>query len=659
MWEAGESIVSLERRYSLTRVCLSRGQISCTQSLSSFFPANDKLEVVDTITGDVIELQSNHSESSGLTKPKIILGLRNFYQKHALQVNDTVLLKYAEEGDKNVIHITPVRARRKMDLRNPSALKALVDHVANSPTPLSESDVHGLYPELPHNLDLNALFRQDQRITKHEGRWQNAALRAAIVKQNKETSRKEASAAESLQTVAQEERNLVSVGAIATSSNTLPTPATQIPVGQVLAGQIPVGQVSAESGQISEQAQIQAQIQAQMVQTQVRAPNESLGQDVTQRIEAFHKDTLIEVNTPDENTQAAQTLRESIAKSRPAFFAPNKQDNKNTESHRTNAIGSGTAEIASSISGNTDSNASSKISSKDSSNATPSFNNEISIQKHLTQSSPQQIAQQVAQHGVQPDALKVTGDYAALHKQAREKLEPLGFSVSSIEQGQLLLRADMARDNYTVLMYLLPDFETLNWPSALAQRLKTDAKYLSILGNSNELLKLDNSASFVRATRWSWQALDRILQINEHMAVGPAVLEPCFNQTGLDLPQVEVFQDLLNQHLEEVGFFSEIIQSVASRKTPSVFILDDIMTDLEASGSHVSRESVVSILRTLSQIPFNLIEITNNHEYVLNRDVSASLDRLEKYCGSLKANLPNHSSVERFTASDEDLLVTD
>ncbi len=568
MWEAGESIVSREYRYSLTRVCLNRGQISCTQSLASFFPSTGNIKVTDTITGDVLELKSDHSDKY---KPRIIQGLGNFYLQHGLQVNDTISFRYAEDSDQGVIQVTPTKARRRIDFNDQSALKALIDFVAKSPKPLSESDIHAQYPDLPHNADLNALFKQDSRITKHEGRWQNASLRTSIA----EVSRPVVQAKPKQEEQKKQEQNkeLVATGAL-----------------------------QADSSQGSP---------LQDASAQLRAPNDSLGSDMHERIEAFHHTT-----DADTVSQKGQGLRDSIAKGRPAFFAPKSGEATIGEQK----LGSGMQEISSSISG----------FAKGKSVNVPETN--------LTQEK----------------AIQFTGDYAALHKEAREKLEPLGFSVSSIEQGQLLLKADLGRDNYSVLMYLLPDANGLNWPSALAQRRKTDVKYLSILGNSDDLLKVDNSASVFRATKWSWQALDRILQINEHIDVGPAALEPCFRETGLDLPQVDVFQNLLNQHLQEVGLFSQIIQSLASRRVPSIFVLDDIMTELSGPGLNAPRDVVVATLKTLSQVPFKLIQETDNHEFVISKDISKGLSNLENYCVSLKANLPERLGVDRIPAASDE-----
>jgi len=527
--------------------------------------------------GDILELKSDQSSSktkADNTKPRIIYGLGDFYRQHSLQVNDTIYLKY--DSEKDVIQITPKRRHKKVDFNDQSAVRNLVDTVANSSKPLSETDIHGLFPDLPHNFDLNRLFRQDNRILKVDGRWQNSAI---------------------------------------------------VPARQVSKPETEKPKVEAKQAEVQEEAILvggpQAELTTEGASAQLRSPNDALGRNASERIEAFHNVNQNQDNqtkgNQNQGTQTnnlgSQTLRESISKNRPAFFAPN-----TTESEPKRNAGSGMQEISSSISG---------------------------VSKGPVANIPETSF-------TEDKPIEFTGDYAALHKQAREKLEPLGFSVSSIEQGQLLLKADLGRDNYSVLMYLMPDANGLNWPSALAQRRKTEVSYLSVLGNAHDLLQVDNSASFLRTTMWSWQALDRILQINEHMDVGPAELEPCFRETGLDFPQVEVFQNLLNQHLQEVGLFSQIIHSLGSRKVPSIFVLDDIMTELDSYGSTTTRESVASTLKTLSQVPFNLIQSTDNHEFVISKDISTGLSRLESYCSSLKSSLPERTGVERISAATDE-----
>ena len=66
------------------------------------------------------------------------------------------------------------------------------------------------------------------------------------------------------------------------------------------------------------------------------------------------------------------------------------------------------------------------------------------------------------------------------------------------------------------------------------------------------------------------------------------------------------------------------------------------------------RDVVVATLKTLSQIPFNLIEATDNHEFVIGKDIATGLSRLENYCASLKTNLPDRMGVDRIPASSDE-----
>src|SRR5690625_7627561 len=95
-----------EHRYSLTRVCLRRGELTLPRRLTGLFDSDGPATVSDSLTGTELQLD--------LQGQRVLSGLGAFFEEHELDVNDALLIRRAEGG---TISTTPQQRERRPDLR--------------------------------------------------------------------------------------------------------------------------------------------------------------------------------------------------------------------------------------------------------------------------------------------------------------------------------------------------------------------------------------------------------------------------------------------------------------------------------------------------------------------------------------------------------------
>ena len=59
------------------------------------------------------------------------------------------------------------------------------------------------------------------------------------------------------------------------------------------------------------------------------------------------------------------------------------------------------------------------------------------------------------------------------------------------------------------------------------------------------------------------------------------------------------------------------------------------------------------MLKSLTQVPFNLIEMNQNHEFIINQEITTSLVRVESYFASLRSTLDTNRGIERISGATE------
>ncbi len=235
-----------------------------------------------------------------------------------------------------------------------------------------------------------------------------------------------------------------------------------------------------------------------------------------------------------------------------------------------------------------------------------------------------------------------------LAQRLRKVLEPLGFRLEPLGGGQVTIVADMGRRKYQVHAQLLPTGERLDWTALLAKRRSSSARYLAVIGDHHDLLRLTSPAELARATLWSWAALDRLRVLHGTVPLSPIDLESFFERDGLFEAGLERFENSVSDRVAERGATSEVLTRLAKLRAPTVFLLEELATDAD-----MSRESVLRILERLAEAPFHLVARVDQGEFLLRMRVADALGNLSAYANSLREHLPTRKH-ERLVGLDDD-----
>lgn len=235
-----------------------------------------------------------------------------------------------------------------------------------------------------------------------------------------------------------------------------------------------------------------------------------------------------------------------------------------------------------------------------------------------------------------------------LAQRLRSILEPLGFRIVPLGGGQVTLVADLGRRNYQVHVQLLPTGERLDWASLLAKRRSSTARYLAVIGDHRDLLRLTSPAELARATLWSWEGLERLRVLHGTVPVSPIDLESHFERDGLFESGLQRFEQGVAARVAARGATSEVLTRLANLRAPTVFLLEELATD-----AGMSRESVLRILERLAEAPFHLVARVDQGEFLLRMRVADALTNIGAYAASLRERLPDRKH-ERLTGLDDD-----
>lgn len=157
-------------KYTLTRICLRSGQLSLTQSMLTMFPKDGSINVVDAEKNTEFELQVENRRR--------ITGLSKFFQAHHLDVNDEVHISQID--DANYVFAALKRSQRGPEKKGSSAPQ-LAEKILLQGSPLAESEIRTLFPDLTKGLDLHAELSRDNRLEFKSGRWQIKSYQPAQV----------------------------------------------------------------------------------------------------------------------------------------------------------------------------------------------------------------------------------------------------------------------------------------------------------------------------------------------------------------------------------------------------------------------------------------------------------------------------------------------
>ena len=168
-----------------------------------------------------------------------------------------------------------------------------------------------------------------------------------------------------------------------------------------------------------------------------------------------------------------------------------------------------------------------------------------------------------------------------LYTRARHALQAFGFRAEATPHAQLLAHAELGRHRYSALIHLHSEGETLEWAKLITRRREAGATYLAVFGTHRELARLQSQAAQSQATLWSWQGLTRAQDLSESVPMSPFDLEPHFARDGLFDAGLARFERTVHGRIAERGHFSLVLSRLATMKAPSVFLLDDVLTDTQ------------------------------------------------------------------------------
>lgn len=152
-----------EHRYSLTRVCLRRGELSLPRDLIGAFPDGTAVKAVDSRSGTEFPLTA--------AGDRLLRGLGEFFAEHDLEPNDTLLIRLEEDGR---VKLTPqARERRPRTAAAPSA-RDIIRSVLDA-APVTEAEARALLPGLPPEFDLRGFLSRTGEFVSDAGRWHAAA----------------------------------------------------------------------------------------------------------------------------------------------------------------------------------------------------------------------------------------------------------------------------------------------------------------------------------------------------------------------------------------------------------------------------------------------------------------------------------------------------
>ena len=236
-----------------------------------------------------------------------------------------------------------------------------------------------------------------------------------------------------------------------------------------------------------------------------------------------------------------------------------------------------------------------------------------------------------------------------LSRRLRGVLEPLGFKLTPLGGGQLTIATDMGRRNYQVHAMVLPDGERLDWAALLSRRRSSNARYLAVIGDHRDLVRLTSPAELARATLWSWAALERLRVLHGTVPLTPVDLESHFERDGLFESGLQRFERGVTERVAERGATSQVLTRLAQLKAPSVFLLEELATDVG-----IGREAVLRILERLAEAPFQLVARVEQGEFLLRLPVGNALSGLSSYADSLRERLPIRGRERVIGLDDED-----
>jgi len=580
-------------RYPLTRICLRTGSLTLPLNLLSVFPERGEILAADTASDAEFTLQ---------VLGRRVLGLADYFESHQLGPNDELLIAALEDGRYAITALKrPAKPERpSLADRGARLIDALLEHGA----PVSEAEIRGLFPELVADLPLRPVLEGEPRLMRKHGRWQSR-LAASL-----EAQAPAEAEAEEAPPVAAAAPSLSAAGAPVSRDEVEPraplAAAEAPPAGRALQPDEGLDPFDFARQRTREQLAAHAEddaLAAARRQRDARAEERRQGLEVLDEgSETFAWDQPVvrRIRFPWQRRRDEPAVPESKPSDEPL---------------RLDRLGEPRP-----------------------------------VERVATPPTPRVSAAPRANLFSEEGASTPlpAGD-AKLSRHARDAFTTLGYRVEGLAFGQLMLHADYGRRSERLLVHVLPDDTRLPWGALLQRRRDSGASHLAVVGHQRDLQRLTAPADLARATLWSWDGLERVLEVARTMPIGPFDLQAYFDRDGMFEFGLDRFERTVAKRLQERAALSVILERLALLRAPAIFMLEDL-----ASEADVPREQTMRVLERLADAPWHLVTRVDSGEYCLRYRVHDALEQVQTYAGMLRERLPERMR-DRVRGLDDDV----
>lgn len=536
-----------------------------------------------------LDTKSGEEVELSFAPPRTVMGLGELYRAHGLAVNDELHVRALDDGR---FAITPVARPRTPDYATPEGLGQLLDELAQARLRMTVQEVRA-YFEVPEEVDLAAALAADGRFALREGRWVDAETAAEL----------DAASAAAAPAAPEETGARAAAPAVAEAEHADVAEVTEQD-GLVVVGAARAEEAAAEA----------PEPQVPPAAARFLAPS---GSGAEQGVTSLHAGTEPGGHA---GRGAAPSGQAAYGAAQPGLWP----QGEGQQGQQLGGLGA--------------------AHTRSRSDEGPR-----SVQERR---APAPVLGRPPAGGLEEEeeaALEAT----ALADRLRRVVTPLGFSVEPIARNQVSLVASMGRRGYKVLVQLLSRAERVDWADLLSKRRTLDYRHLAVVGDHQALIRLTGPAELARATLWSWQGLERVAALHASLPLSPVDLEPHFERDGLFEQGLERFEAKVSERLAERGAFSEVLARLNLLRAPTVFLLEDLVSEVS-----LPRDRVLAILERLAAAPFSMLARVDTGEFVLRQPVAGALEALSAYALSLRERLPERRT-ERLTGHGEPLLLGD
>lgn len=678
-------MMAQEFRYPLTRICLRSGTLTLPMALLEVFTEDGDVSVQDTVRGTEMVVRVDGREVSGL---------ESYLEAHALEVNDTIVVKVLDDGG---IGFTAEKRVRKPDYRRPDVIGRLLDEVIDAGVPMTEGEIRALHPDLPSGFPLREALEGEPRLTLHEGRWRSTLALEEEQRAAERLAEQRRAEAERLaeQRRAEAERRAEAAVKAAEEREAARRESERRAAEEREAERRQEAARAAQREAAEREAAERTATEREATEREA-TEREASDRDAGRRLDARRSEHGAGAGTPDAVptdpsspeavSDRSDEERRAVERASRERLAERAEEDVRANARREREARADARAAERGAAGDADDEAErfdwdepvargfrfpwqrgkSKGAKADAARGAGARTERDKGRERDADKDPFRLDRlgEARPSATRPSVVPAPrpglfpGDTALnsaslppgdpkKSKRAREAFASLGYRVEGLAHGQLMLHADLGRRHYRVLLHVLPDGERLDWAALLARRRDSGAVYLAVLGDHRDLHRLTAPADLARATLWSWAGLERVVELSKTVMLGPVDLEPHFERDGVFEYGLERFERTIAKRVQERGVVSAVLTRLAGLRAPAVFLVDDLVGEPD-----VPRDQIVRVLERLAEAPFHLISKVDSGEFCLRYRVHDALEQVADYATSLRARLPERQR-ERVRGLDD------